>query len=82
MKRYKVYVDVTDIYRDLIKFKIREYSDPFLILFITANDPDDCLIQVKYNIINSILSKDSSIKTRIFCRTIKKHIRFDRIISL
>jgi len=82
MKRYKVYVDVTDIYRDLIKFKIREYSDPFLILFITANDPDDCLIQVMHNIINSILLKDSSMQTRIFCRLIKKYIRFDKIIRL
>ena len=82
MKRYKVYVDITDIYRDLIKFKIREYSDPFLILFITANDPDDCLIQIIDNLINSILIRDSSIQTRIFCRLIKKYIRFDRIISL
>jgi hypothetical protein len=82
MKRYKVYIDISNIYRDLIKFKIREYSDPFLILFITANNPDDCLTQIVYTIINNILSKDDCIKTRIFCRLIKKNIRFDRIINL
>lgn len=82
MKRYKVYVDVSNIYRDLIKFNIREYSDPFLILFISADNPDECLHQATINIIKKIIIKDSTIKTLIFCRLIKKYIRFDKIQQL
>lgn len=82
MNRYKINIDISDIFKDIFKFKIREYSEPFLIIFITADDPDDACHQILINLIKAILQKNNSMETRIFCRLIKKYIRIDKIIIL
>lgn len=82
MKRYKIYIDITDIYKDITKLNIRNYSDPFLVLFIEAHNPDDACHQCLINIKKEIIRAKDNITNRIFCRLIKKYVRFDKVIQL
>ena len=82
MKRYKVYIDISDVYQDIRKLNIRNYADPFVIIFIEAHNPDDACHQILVNLCKEIIRKENSIKKRIFCRIIKKYIKFDRILQL
>jgi hypothetical protein len=82
MKHFKIDIDLTDIYLKLSEYKLRQYTIPFFTYFIEAEDPDDACYESILRMINLILERDDSISTRIFCRTIKKYIRFDKIRSL
>lgn len=82
MRNYKINIDLTDIFRQLQEYKLKEYPMPYLTLFIEADNPDDACHELIQRIICDILKRDSSIDTRIFCRKTRKMIRFDRILSL
>lgn len=82
MRNFKISIDLIDVFRELSQFKLREYPIPYLILFIEADNPDDACHELITRIISDILKRDSSINTRIFCRKIRKQIRFDKILSL
>lgn len=82
MKNFKVSIDLSNIFKDISQFKIREFDAPFLIIFIQASNPDEVCSELIYRIINEILKKDNSIKTRIICRCVRKNIRFDKIQPL
>lgn len=82
MRNFKINIDLTDIYIDLLPYKLKEYPMPYLTMFIEADDPDDACYELVNKIIDDILRRDGSIKTRIFCRKLKKLIRFDKILSL
>lgn len=82
MRNFKINIDLTDIFLHLLEYKLKEYPMPYLTLFIEAEDPDDACYELVKRIMNDILRKDNSIKTRIFCRKAKKLIRFDKIMSL
>lgn len=82
MRNYKLEVDFVDVIAKIMQFDLIGYRSPFMTIFIEAADPDDCCYRLFQMIIASILSKDKSIETRIFCRTLRKLIRIDRIQSL
>jgi hypothetical protein len=82
MRNFKVNIDITDLFLDLKQFHLKEYPMPYLTLFIEADDPDDACYTLIQRLIKDILRRDTSISTRIFCRSIKKLIRFDKILSL
>jgi hypothetical protein len=82
MKNYKVSLDLSDVFREIERYKLREFDAPFLIIFIQANDPDEVCYELVERLLNQLLRKDSSIKTRVLCRVIRKKIRFDRIEML
>lgn len=82
MKNFKVSIDLSDIFKEISNFKLREFDAPFLIIFIQASDPDEVCCEITERIINQILKKDTSIKARIVCRYVRKNIRFDKIQPL
>lgn len=82
MKHFKIDLDLTNIFLKLSEYKLRQYTIPFFTFFIEAEDPDDACHETILRMINLILERDKSIETRIFCRTIKKQIRFDKIRAL
>jgi hypothetical protein len=79
MKRFKIHVDISSFFKDISHYKIRKYSEPFLILFINAQNPDDAFHQIIVDIIEAILKQNNNLDTRIFCRSIKHLIRFDKV---
>ena len=82
MRNFKLDIDITDLYLDLKEFHLKEYPIPYLTLFIEADDPDDACYTIIQRLIQDVLRRDTSIITRIFCRSIRKLIRFDKIQSL
>jgi hypothetical protein len=82
MRNFKINIDLTDLFKELQQFRLREYSIPYLTLFIEADNPDDACYELTQRIITDILRQDNSIATRIFCKKIKTLIRFDKILSL
>lgn len=81
MKTYKVHIDISDIFNDIKHFKIREYYQPFMCVFIQAKNPDDACHKVLTDLIKSILKKNNNINTRIFCRLIKYNLRIEKVYS-
>ena len=67
------------MFDDIKQFNIREYYQPFVVTFIQAKNPDDACYKILVDIIRKIIKKDDSINTRIFCRSIRYNIRFDKI---
>ncbi|NBP00515.1 MAG: hypothetical protein EBU90_10405 [Proteobacteria bacterium] len=84
MQNYRLTIDLSDIYRDLIPYSIHliGYTFPFSLIFIEANDYDDACFIIVDRIIKQILSKSKSIKSRILCRKVKRFIRIDKIEQL
>ena len=81
MKTYKVHIDISDIFNDIKQLNIRDYFQPFIVKFIQGKNPDDICHKVLVDIIRQILKKDHSINNRIFCRSIRFKIRFDKIYT-
>lgn len=82
MRNFKLQIDILDIFVEIKRLDLRDFTTPFLLLFIEADDPDDaCDIAIK-RIINSILKADKSIKSRILCRKVRRTMRVDKIESL
>ena len=82
MRNFKINIDLTDIFKDLQQYRLKEYPMPYLTLFIEADNPDDACHELISRIISDVLKRDNSINTRIFCRKLRKIIRFDKILSL
>jgi hypothetical protein len=79
MRRYKIQIDISNLFEEIIKYKIREYSHPFITLFINAKNPDEAIEKVILSLIKSILKKDCSPESRILCKKIRRQIRIDKI---
>jgi hypothetical protein len=84
MQNYRITIDLSDIYKDLIPYSIHliGYTLPFSLIFIEANDYDDACFMVVDRIIKQILSKSKSISNRILCRKVKRLIRIDKVENL
>ena len=82
MRNYKVSLDLSDIFREIKVYKLREFDAPFLIMFIQASDPDEVCSELLHRLMSQLLSKNNSIKTRVLCRKIRQKIRFDKIEPL
>jgi hypothetical protein len=82
MRNFKLSIDLSDLQADLKKFKLKEFSLPFSIIFIEENNPDDACYELLSRLMKLILSQDNSIGTRIICRKIRKLMRIDKIQSL
>ena len=82
MRNFKVTLDLSDCFKKVSKYELREFDSPFLTIFIQANDPDEVCYELIERLVNQILKKDSSIDARILCKEVKKMVRFDRIESL
>lgn len=79
MKNYKISVDISNIFKDISKFNIREYNQPFVYIFISAKNPDDACYKILKDVISKILKKNDHVNTRVFCRLIRHNIRIDKI---
>lgn len=82
MRNFKVSLDLSNIFRDIKKYKLREFDEPFLIIFIQAEDPDEVCYEIIMRIITQILKIDNSVQARVICKNVRKKIRFDKIQPL
>ena len=82
MRNFKVTLDLSDCFKRVSEYDLREFDSPFLIIFIQANDPDEVCHELVERIVNQILKKDTSIDARILCREVRKLVRFDKIQAL
>lgn len=82
MRNFKISIDLVDVHMQLRKFVLREYSLPYSLIFVEADDPDDACYLVLYRLMKLIMDQDPSIETRILCRKLKKYMRIDKITSL
>jgi hypothetical protein len=82
MRNFRLSIDLSDLYIELRKFVLREYSLPFSLIFIEANDPDDACYMVLIKLMKLLMDQDPSLETRILCKKIKKHMRIDKIAQL
>lgn len=82
MRNFKLSIDLSDLHIELKKFVLREYSLPFSLIFVEANDPDDACYTVLIKLMKLLMDQDPSLQTRILCKKIKKHMRIDKIAQL
>lgn len=82
MRNFKLSIDLADVHIELKRFLLREYSLPYSLIFVEADDPDEACYLILYRLIKLIMDQDPSIETRILCRKLKKYMRIDKIESL
>ena len=76
---FKVHLDLSLIINRLIRFNLHEYDSTQPIVFIEAADPDGACFKAIFNLIQIILKQDSSIESRLLCRSIREDIRILKI---
>lgn len=82
MRNFKVSIDLSDLQTELKNFVLREFSLPFCLIFIEADDPDDACYELLHRLQSSLITQQNNIETRIICRKIRKYMRIDKIQSL
>ena len=82
MRNFKISIDLSSIYLELSHLNMREYTKPFMLVFIEAANPDDACITVIRRIISQIMNNGDSLENRIICQRVKRLIRIERIQSL
>ena len=83
MPNYKLSIDLSDHFKDVvILFAMREFTVPFCLYFLDAENPDDACFILYRRVIHAIMKEDDSIETRILCRKIRRDMRVDKIYSL
>ena len=76
---FKIRLDLSLIINRLIRFDLQEYDSTQPIVFIEASNPDDACFKAIFNLIQIILKQDSSIESRLLCRSIREDIRILKI---
>lgn len=84
MKNYRLSIDISDIFFELRRSNISlsNYSQPFMLLFIEADNPDDACYLSLHRLIIIILKSMNNIEGRILCRKVRKSFRIDKITAL
>ena len=82
MPNYRISIDLSDLYIELEPYCLREYSQPFSLYIMEAENPDDVASSIMRRIQGELLKKDKTIKTRILCRKVRRLMRIDRIECL
>lgn len=82
MRNFKIFIDICDIYLDLVDINTRKYTIPFMIMFVEADNPDGACECAVRRIINEIMSYGNELEKRILCRKVRKYIRIERIEPL
>ena len=72
-------MDLSLVINDLTKFKLHQYNSAFPILFVEASNPDEACFKATYNLLQIVMSQDSSIEARLLCRQIKHDIRVIKV---
>ena len=82
MRNFKIYIDLSDVYLELAKLDLRKFRDPFDVVFVEAENPDEACLIVIRRIVSAIMQESDSLTNRILCEKLKRTIRIDRIESL
>lgn len=82
MRNYKVSIDISDLYDQIKLLKIRDFSQPFMTIFINAKNPDDACYIVINSLLVAIINKNSSLSSRILCRMIRRISRINKVEAL
>lgn len=84
MQNYRITIDISDTYRELLPYSIQlaGYNSPFSLIFVEAADYDDACFIVINRLIKHLLKISKSISTRILCRKIKRLTRIDKVEQL
>ena len=79
MRNFKIYTDLSDIYLEIKSLDIKELREPFDIVFLESDNPDQACYEVIQRYIKAIMSNSQTIEDRIICQKIKKYLRIDKI---
>ena len=82
MPNYRLSVDLSALQSELLKYDLRDYRLPFSLYFLEADNPDDACSTIMNRLMRLVMKENSSIKTRILCRQIRRFIRIDKIECL
>ena len=65
-----------------MKLDLRECRNPFEVMFLEADNPDEACATAIHRIISAIMQESDSLTNRILCEKLKRTIRIDRIEPL
>ena len=82
MRNFKVSIDLSDVYLELAQIDIREYTKPFMLVFVEADNPDEACIIVARRILKAIMQQGDTVDNRVLCRKTKRTMRIEKIESL
>lgn len=82
MQNFKIYTNLSDIYLEVKVLDVKELREPFDIIFLESDNPDDACHEVVQRYIKAVMSNSQTIEDRIICEKIKKFLRIDRIEPL
>lgn len=84
MPNYRLSIDISNILNELIQHNINlyEYSKPFNLIFIEAQNPDDACYLALYRLMSLIMRNNCSVEHRILCRKARKYLRIDKVFAL
>jgi hypothetical protein len=82
MRNYKISIDISDLYLELLDLDMKEYTQPFMLVFVEAKDPDDACFKILLRMIQIILNNGKTIENRILCKKLKYNLRIEKIYSL
>ena len=82
MRNFKIFIDICDIYLEILKLDTTRYTMPFMIMFVEADDPDGACNTAMFRIMDEIMCSGVNIQNRILCRKLRRKIRIERIQSL
>ena len=82
MRNFKIFIDICDIYLEILKLDTTRYTMPFIIMFVEADDPDGACNTAMFRIMDEIMFSGVNIQNRILCRKLRRKIRIERIQSL
>jgi len=82
MRNYKIRLDICSVYPYIKHLKLKPFDNPFPIVFLSAQDPDDACASVINDLIDILMEQEPSINMRIIARKIRRETRIDKIYSL
>jgi len=82
MPNYRLSIDLSDLYLEMEKYSLREYRLPFSLYILEAENPDDACAILLERVMTALLKVDSTMKTRILCRKVRRFMRIDKIECL
>ena len=79
MPNYRLSIDLVDLSKEISEYSLREYRLPFCMYILEADNPDDACHTIMMRIMKALIKESNTIKTRILCRKVRKHMRLDRV---
>tara|TARA_R110000868_G_scaffold66884_3_gene198899 strand:- start:3218 stop:3466 length:249 start_codon:yes stop_codon:yes gene_type:complete len=82
MPNYRISLDLVDLYPELDNYSLREYNSPFSLYILESDNPDEACHEIMMRIMRALIKQSNTIKTRIFCRKVRRYMRLDKVETL